>query len=923
MTADRLTRAIEWAERTIAGAPEGTRSNRSFSAAAFVGSFCRFDGYSRDAIETRLIHAARAAGLPAPEARKHVVRGVTMGEAKPLDPADAKAGKRTPLPTETWEQLCARKRLDPIATADRWQIEQTTYADHPAIRYPVAGALYPRIRILTVPAGPRWQCPPGRKAEVDTIYPMPTPGATGPLLLVNGESAVWAMHAAGIEAHCTCIGEGASLGPRALSILASTGRPVWVIYDRDKAGIAGAWKKHAELTAAGVPCRVLDLPADLGEKGDAGDLWIRYGAQTADIIRALPDLPSADPQPLLSPAPLLDPPPAPATQEPEPPTPIPTTLTPEPPTDGAYIIATVPDAPCPRALRAPTGYAVTESGVWRMKEDGTFAERISTTPIILTRTMADVATGQQHVELQVRAPKSARWTTIVATRDQAMVGRKAAELTAQGLSITSQTAAAFVCYAAAAEVALADCGAPVELVTARTGWHGASFLLGTDPMLRPGSKPDAAPRWHGSHGARTVVESVSTSGTLTDWRASVWPAVQHHPTMAAVIAAACVAPLLEVLRCEPFALDICGETSTGKSTSMYAAASVWGSRRYQRSWEATRVGIERVAAIIYSLPLIMDDTARAEKVELCGRIVYDIVAAEGRIRGLPQPGGIDVGAQFQTVILSTGEGPLAMTMEGAGGLRARCLSLWGPPLGPRSESSRQMADHIALATRDHYGHAGRALVVWLLAQTPDALATLRQQHRDEAMRLSAVAANLGSPVAGRQASHAAAIRVAGRCLESALGLPHAIDWLSDTLFTRAVQSSRQADRPLAALERVLTWGLSQPDALCTSPSQVAPRTGKWVGALTRPSTSAPILYILPGPASDELTRAGYHPHEVVSSWRERGWIRTSEENRLTARVQIGPVRLRAWQFTQAAIAAAGVDLDMVPHETVDTNDSPF
>jgi hypothetical protein len=54
---------------------------------------------------------------------------------------------------------------------------------------------------------------------IDTLYGVRHWRNEGPILLVNGESGVWAADAAGLDACCTCIGEGADLRPGALATL--------------------------------------------------------------------------------------------------------------------------------------------------------------------------------------------------------------------------------------------------------------------------------------------------------------------------------------------------------------------------------------------------------------------------------------------------------------------------------------------------------------------------------------------------------------------------------------------------------------------------------------------------------------------------------------------------------------------------------
>jgi uncharacterized protein (DUF927 family) len=124
------------------------------------------------------------------------------------------------------------------------------------------------------------------------------------------------------------------------------------------------------------------------------------------------------------------------------------------------------------------------------------------------------------------------------------------------------------------------------------------------------------------------------SGTWEGWLAAV-EAARPFPVVWLPLYAALVPPLMRFLPTLPnFILDLCGSTSQGKTTSLRLAASAWGSPDERdgglvRSWDNTRVWIERTAAFLGHLPLLLDDTKRARRAEDVGKTCTTSPTASG------------------------------------------------------------------------------------------------------------------------------------------------------------------------------------------------------------------------------------------------------------------------------------------------------
>ena len=127
------------------------------------------------------------------------------------------------------------------------------------------------------------------------IYNLDAAAAGERVVLAAGEPDAWVLHQAGLLTVSFLKGE--SCVPREGLHLLVERRPslVSVIYDLDEAGRAGAERTYRALTEAGVPAEIVDLPADVGHKGDVADLYRLLGHDDAALRHALASLPRRAP----------------------------------------------------------------------------------------------------------------------------------------------------------------------------------------------------------------------------------------------------------------------------------------------------------------------------------------------------------------------------------------------------------------------------------------------------------------------------------------------------------------------------------------------------------------------------------------------------------------------------------------------------
>lgn len=872
---------------------DGDRSQRMFRAGVTIGKVQHFS-CANPSILDELVHYAVANGAKKNEAKKHIGNGIEAGKRTPNNEKPDKAEK-----SESLDEFLHRKRLA-RSILSAYSIEEVSGV----LVYPVPPMPVPRLRKLTRPSQQLWQRSLGG-IPVQLPYGLEQLTGTGPVYVVNGESSVWACYTAGVDAVCFCRGEGAAPSRTQAEALAELQRPVRVVYDLDTTGEQGSAKVVDALRAVGCDAIGLRLPAELGNGGDVNDLWVKHAPNGEAFAAALAGLPRRD---AIEPA---------APAEPAKP------AEPEEPTGYGGLTMACPGIPAPESVSIPYGWVLDRRGVVLPHPTDPEKDKVACrTPLAIVARTRDQKGKTMTCTLAYWLPVEERWETIEVERQTLMEARKVSSLSAYGIPVTSGEGALLVQYMAASDAALDEARIPVTSTVSTMGWHDGAFLRGyhqhgpSCPRLKLNGKAGAV---------GIIAESIGERGEWSEWVAHVWPSVRRFLTLRVAVAATIVPLLTDLLpHVSMFAVDICGTTSRGKTTAMRVAASVWGGPKYMRTWDATAVGIERIAAPLNGLPLLLDDTKRLKNPEIAASAVYGIVSNEGRARGHSDEGMREI-AQFRTAILSTGEAPLKDIGQ-HGGLGARCITLWGSPLGEPSHESAELARRLSVTVQAHYGHIGKAMVEYVMSLTPDDRANWCNRYEKHLQHYTATAAP--GDIGPRLSESGAALALAWQMLCEAMGLPYdplmfASEWRSITA------AAGTADRALGALIDLHTHINLNPDRIyrpraanlpeSQQPSEVAPLSG-YLAHMARGVLSVPVSV-----AKSFLERTmGHTLSECVAAWNERGWLRTGDARR-THTVRIADRPIACYTFTPQAmsVVAAADEGTASPDTELDSEGFPF
>jgi putative DNA primase/helicase len=272
---------------------------------------------------------------------------------------------------------------------------------------------------------------------------------------------------------------------------------------------------------------------------------------------------------------------------------------------------------------------------------------------------------------------------------------------------------------------------PSDRVTcaASVGWIGDVFVL-----------PDKA---YGVDADKVIYQSIiagragdeyARAGTLEGWRAGIAALAVGNPFLMLSLCASFSGPLLNRCNAEGGGLHFTGASSTGKTTLINAACSVWGGASHRRSWRATSNGMEGVAALFNDNLLALDEISECDPREV-GAIIYSLGNGTGKQRA-GRTGAARAVSKWACVIISSGERGIASSMGEAGKVAkagqlvrlldipaGRAFGCWDELHGRANGAA--LSDDIRRAGLLHHGEVGRAYLERLTRDKRDFPTALR------------------------------------------------------------------------------------------------------------------------------------------------------------------------------------------------------
>jgi uncharacterized protein (DUF927 family) len=201
----------------------------------------------------------------------------------------------------------------------------------------------------------------------------------------------------------------------------------------------------------------------------------------------------------------------------------------------------------------------------------------------------------------------------------------------------------------------------------RIGWHDGVFVL---PDTTVGDSADERTLLQTS---TRVDHAYRVQGTVADWQRDVASLAVGNSRLLLALSVAFAGPLLKPTDSESGGFHLRGQSSTGKSTGLVVAASVWGGggqNGYLKQWRTTDNGLEAIAALHCDTLLCLDELSQVEA-RAAKAAAYMLANGSGKSRA-GRSGEARPAAEFRIMFLSTGEISLGdkIAEDGKGGRAA-------------------------------------------------------------------------------------------------------------------------------------------------------------------------------------------------------------------------------------------------------------
>lgn len=192
----------------------------------------------------------------------------------------------------------------------------------------------------------------------------------------------------------------------------------------------------------------------------------------------------------------------------------------------------------------------------------------------------------------------------------------------------------------------------------KLGWHGDVYVTASSSIGQSNEKVVF-------QNTNSVEPALSISSTVEQWRETIGRLSSGNSRLIFAISTA-FAPVLANLAGEDSGgFHLRGASSSGKTTALKVAASVWGDPdRYIRLWRSTANGLEGLAALHNDGLLVLDELSQIDPKE-AGEAAYLLANGQGKNRASKQ-GTIKPSSRWSLIFLSSGEESLTTLMARAG-----------------------------------------------------------------------------------------------------------------------------------------------------------------------------------------------------------------------------------------------------------------
>jgi putative DNA primase/helicase len=441
----------------------------------------------------------------------------------------------------------------------------------------------------------------------------------------------------------------------------------------------------------------------------------------------------------------------------------------------------------------------------------------------------------------------------------------------------------------------------------RSGWNGRVYVL---PTRTVGERDGERVLFQ--TGAATLGD-FQQRGTAEGWRATVAAVCAGNTRCMTGIGFAFAAPLLNfVAGQESGGAHFRGDSSCGKSTVLWAAASVYGKPEgddsFRKEWRATGNGLEGLAASRNDSLLILDEMGQVDGKE-AGVIAYMLANGQPKLR-MADSTALRKSPSWRLLFLSSGEVSLAEHMAAAGkrikaGQENRLADIPAVPCQGFGvfdtlngyPDGAVLSETIKEAASQHYGAVGLAYLEYL-ARVQDALPERLKAFSEKfcADVVPKGASGQVHRVARRFALVAAALELAGEFdltgWGDGEGTRAVCACFRDWIWQRGGAGDHEETAILAQVRAFFeTHGESRfTDWYAAKKVEEGQEddlraTSNRVGFKQKTRMSGYVYFVLPEAFKNEICQ-GFNPDRAAQVLKEHGWIEPDSQGKSTQKPRL-------------------------------------
>lgn len=525
----------------------------------------------------------------------------------------------------------------------------------------------------------------------------------------------------------------------------------------------------------------------------------------------------------------------------------------------------------------PENYKVGDNGwLYKMVEKGRGDDKeivpilITSTPPFITKQLKDIES--LIISYEMKFKKAGEFTTLPVQATEIADSKNIINLANKGLDVDTINRTEMVQFISMFKRLN---NIPDETIATRLGQVKGHFI---HPLIND----DIRLVIH-EEGYKQLANAFKTKGNLEDYAEKVFKPIKHSPMVMTFVYASLGSILLHDFNVDPFVVDMASKTSTGKTTALRIASSLWGTEKLINEWNTTKVNVERKASIMNSFAVFFDDTRKAPHYQLAD-IVYHFSGGRSKGRGNVQ--SVDVETTWRNILLSTGETSIVEYGNEKAGVSARVITLQDKPFND-DVNIRALYEGI----ESNYGHLGLAFIEQYSKQKASYKASFKSY---EGIYIDKAGEN---EVMQRVARYFAVLMVAGEILNDIAGFEHDHYKNVDTAFNRMLDTNKTLDKPRELLEGLL-------EELDASRNSI---TGAGYSEVYNTELKAifhkDYLCVLSKPMKNYL---GHELRTIIKEWEERGYLVT-DADRVQKSVKTNGKKYRVYAISQSVIRELGFE----------------